>query len=86
MRDRKAVVAVEIAGAEELAGAFEIREAELMRAEHAQESGGAAAVLEVGPAVAVRRGHVEAVAHGRETGWTSELLTVITTGSRKFEE
>jgi hypothetical protein len=43
-------------------------------------------VLEVGPAVAVRRGHVEAVAHGRETGWTSELLTVITTGSRKFEE
>jgi len=45
--ERDAVVAVEIAGGEHLAVAFEIREAELMRAEHAQEARGAAAVLNV---------------------------------------
>jgi hypothetical protein len=51
-----AVVAVEIASAEELVVAFEIGEAELMGAEHFQEAGRAAAMLEAGPAVAVHGG------------------------------
>ncbi len=70
MKDRRAVVAVEIAGAEELAVALEIGEAELMRAEHFQESGRAAAVLEAGPAVGVHRGH-EAVAARDEHGFVT---------------
>jgi hypothetical protein len=71
MRDRKAVVAVEIAGAEERAVALEVGKPELMRAEHFQEAGRAAAMLDVGSAVGVHRGHVEAVAARDERGFVT---------------
>ena len=59
----------EVADSEHLAVAFEIREAELARAEHYQKAGRASAVLRGWPAVGVRRRNVEAVARGDECGF-----------------
>ncbi|MEI9893008.1 MAG: hypothetical protein WDN28_03610 [Chthoniobacter sp.] len=46
-----------------------IGEAEQVRSEDFQEAGGAAAMLDVGPAVGVGGGHVKAVARGDEGGF-----------------
>lgn len=60
--ERDAVVGGDVARREELAVAGEIGEAEGVRVEELQETARAAPVLNVGPAVGVDRGHVEAVA------------------------
>src|SRR6478735_3795953 len=62
--ERDAIVAIEIARAEELPIAFEIGETEEIWTEHFQETGRAAAVLNVRPSVAIDGAHVKAVARG----------------------
>src|SRR5271166_1715754 len=62
---------IEVARADKLAVAFEIREADKVRSQHLYESRRTSAVLHVGPARLAYGRHVEAVARGNEVSFVT---------------
>src|SRR5208282_6202080 len=62
---------VEVARADKLAIAFEIREADKIRSQHFYESKWTSPVLQVGPACLAYGRHVEAVARGNEVSFAT---------------
>src|SRR5271165_168240 len=62
---------IEVARADKLAVAFEIREADKVRSQHFYESRWTSAVLHVGPARLAYGRHVEAVARGNEVSFAT---------------
>src|SRR5271157_1642272 len=62
---------IEVARADKLAVAFEIREADKVRSQHFYESRWTSAVLHVGPARLAYGRHVEAVARGDEVSFAT---------------